>query len=313
MTITGEAAALAAALMWAVASIVFAEIGIYVRAINLNIIKGVLAGLVMILVLAIGTLTEASGCTLLSLAAIHPAHFWLLVLSGAIGIGIGDTAYFGCIRRIGPQKGLMLESAAPVMAALLAMVLFSEMLSSHSWAGILITTFGIVLVIRFSLAQERYSNSFSGLVLGVFAAFAQAAGIVLSRMVLAGGEVDPLASSLVRLVAGLSVLFCVLGIQGLFIRTSSRRTQSLLEALRLISKQQLIVKTMTAVLIGTFFALWLQQVAVRHTSAGIAQTLLGACPLFGMLIGVVQGRKQPAAVWLGLAFGLFGIGLLFIS
>jgi drug/metabolite transporter (DMT)-like permease len=236
-----------------------------------------------------------------------------LIISGAVGIGIGDTAYFGCIRKIGPQKGLMLESSAPMMAAVLAMVLFSEMLLPQAWMGILITTSGIILVIKFSLSQERYRSSINGILLGLFAAFAQAAGIVLSRMSLAGGQVDPLASSLIRLVAGLTVLFCFMFLQKLRTTDKSGQMQTLSTAIRLILKHRLIMKAVVAVLAGTFFALWLQQLSVKYTTAGVAQTLLGTCPLFGMLIGVIQGRKQPAVVWFGLALGLSGIGLLFIS
>ena len=308
----GEAAALGAALLWAAASIVFAEIGVHVRAVNLNIIKGVLACIVMIVALAGGSFAGSEGTSLSSLAAISDTHLWLLVISGAVGIGIGDTAYFGCIRRIGPQKGLMLESSAPVMAAMLAMALFSEMLPFHAWTGILITTSGIILVLRFSLSQELYRSRLDGIMLGLFAAFAQAAGIVLSRMSLAGGTVDPLASSLIRLVAGLAVLFAFLFLQRWYSPERSGQMQPLSAAIRLIIKHKLLLKTLVAVLAGTFFALWLQQLSVKYTSAGVAQTLLGTCPLFGMLIGAVQGRRQPAAVWLGLALGLTGIGLLFI-
>ena len=71
-------------------------------------------------------------------------------------------------------------------------------------------------------------------------------------------------------------------------------------------------KMVLAIFIGTFCALWLQQISVKYTSAGIAQTMLAACPLFAMLIGVTQGQKQPVSVWAGLLFGVLGISLLFL-
>ena len=308
---TGELAALSGALCWALASIFFADIGIQVRAINLNIIKGILAGLMMVITLVAGTVAGTDSLSLQTLSTIAPDKLSLLILSGVIGIAIGDSAYFGCLRRIGPQKGLMLESTAPVIAAVLALLLFNEHLLGTGWLGIWLTTVGVILVIRLSHSVRGYNNSMTGIALGLLAASAQATGIVLSRMALAGGQVEPLASSLVRLTAGLIVMGCYIVVMQLCARPAGGH-QSLVDAVRLIFHHHLSRKLMYAVFIGTFVALWLQQIAVQHTSAGIAQTLMAACPLFGMLFGVMQGQKQSAGVWFGLFLGLVGISLLFL-
>lgn len=308
---TGELAALGAAFLWAVASIIFADIGVHIKAINLNLIKGMLACGLMALILLAGSSWGAAEIHLEALFSISPKDLFLLVTSGAIGIGIGDTAYFACLRRIGPQKGLMLESTAPVIAALLAMILFREYLPFWAWSGILLTTVGVILVVRLTHSQVHYANSLIGISFGLAAAAAQATGVVLSRMALAGGEVDPLASSLLRLAAGVSALIIWLRIRTLVV-VDKNNHQPLRQAITLISRQRLTAKIMAAVFIGTFCAIWLQQIALRHTSAGIAQTLMAACPLFGMLIAFSQGQKQPAAVWAGLLLGLSGISLLFL-
>lgn len=308
---TGELAALAAAFLWAVASIIYAGIGVKINSINLNLIKGVLACGLMLVVLLLGSFLGFAETNLKSLWAIPGNKLLLLTISGVIGIGIGDTAYFGCLRRIGPQKGLMLESTAPVIAALLATIMFSEYLASSAWFGIMLTTIGVILVVRFSGSPVSHSNSVTGIFFGVIAATAQAAGMVLSRMALAGGEVDPLVSSLLRLGAGL-VALCLWLQTDRFIFSEKIRRQSVAEAVSLITRHHLVGKMLIAVIIGTFFAIWLQQISVKYTSAGIAQTLLATCPFFGMLIGVCQGQRQPAVVWAGLSFGMFGISLLFL-
>ncbi len=306
---TGELAALGAAFLWAVASIIFADITIHIKAINLNLIKGLLACVFMIALLLSGSLLGAAEIRLGSLFAISGQKLLLLVASGMIGIGIGDTAYFACLRRIGPQKGLMLESVAPVIAALLAIALFSEYLPFSAWIGILLTTIGVILVIRLSRSPLHYASSVVGILFGLAAATAQAAGVVLSRMALADGDVDPLASSLLRLAAGLFILTLWLRVRSCLSKDASKH-QPIGRAIVLISAQRLAGKMLLAVFIGTFCAIWLQQVSLRYTSAGVAQTMLAACPLFAMLIGVFQGQKQAAGVWLGLSLGLLGIGLL---
>lgn len=307
----GEISALSAACAWALATIMYAGLGSHVRSVNLNIIKGVVAGLMMVATLGFGYLVQADSVSLSSLAAIRSDHLLLLIASGIIGIGIGDSAYFGCLRRIGPQKGLMLESTAPIIAALLALVLFSEIIPQSGWLGICITTGGVILVVGLSRSQSTYPNRPLGIGLGILAAFAQATGIVLSRMALASGEIEPLASALIRLLAGLAILGCYVGLA----RTTTKINgtyQSLPDACAALVQNRLVTKLITAVFIGTFLALWLQQTAVRYTSAGIAQALLATCPLFGMLIGSLQGQKQSLAVWGGLALGLTGIALLFV-
>ena len=308
----GEVAALSAAFLWALASIIFAHIGIHIRAINLNLMKGCVACTIMITLLLAGSLLGTGEVKIGTLLTIPTTKIMLLLASGAIGIGIGDTAYFACLRRIGPQKGLMLESFAPVIAAVLAILLFQEYLQTTAWCGILLTTLGVILVVHLTQAQAHYTHSVVGILFGLIAATAQATGVVLSRMALADGEVEPLASSLLRLGAGLLIL--VVWLQLRRGRSSGDTThQTIGQAMALIRRHQLVGKLMSAIFMGTFCAIWLQQIALRYTSAGITQTLLASCPLFGMLIAVYQGQRQPLAVWGGLLLGLVGITLLFLG
>lgn len=309
--VIGEISALSAACAWALATIMYAAIGNQIRSVNLNLIKGLLASLMMTATLGFGSLVQAESVSLSSLLAIASGDMLLLIASGTIGIGIGDSAYFACLRRIGAQKGLMLESTAPIIAALLALVLFSEIIALSGWIGILMTTASVIVVVGLSRSQARYPNQPAGIGLGLLAALAQATGIVLSRMALASGEIEPLASALVRLLSGLAFLGCYLILFRLFAKRGNNH-QSLPEACATLMRNRLHTKLLGAVFIGTFLALWLQQLGVKHTSAGIVQTLLATCPLFGMLIGSFQGQKQSLAVWGGLAMGLTGISLLFV-
>ena len=308
---TGELAALAAAFLWAIASILFAGVGSRIRAVNLNIFKGAIRALAMLIMLILGSIFNLGSLDINSLFSLQQRDFLLLCLSGFIGIGAGDTFYFACLRRIGPQKGLMLESAAPILAALLALLLFGEMLSLLSWAGIALTSAGVVLVIRWSQSSLEYRTTLTGVLFGLLAALCQAAGIVLSRKVLLAGTVEPLASGLIRLTAALSMLLCWQLIRSIFFHRSSQQ-QHLREAIYIVVSNNLSGKLLLAIGLGTFLAIWLMQLSVALTSAGITQTLLATCPLFGMIIGRLQGYKQPAVVWFGLATGIVGIALLFL-
>jgi drug/metabolite transporter (DMT)-like permease len=308
---TGEFAALAAALLWALASILFADAGRYVKAINLNIVKGSVGAAVMVIALLTGTLFGAQTLNFSSLLSLSENDLLLLCLSGLIGIGAGDTAYFACLRRIGPQKGLMLESSAPIMAALLALLLYNEYLSSPAWLGICVTTLGVVMVVRNTAAPFAYRTTLAGVGFGILAAFCQATGIVISRKVLLSGNVEPLTSGLVRLAAALVLLVIWINVRARFTRRSASY-QSFRLGCRLIIQHKLTLKLLLAISLGTFLAIWLMQLSVRHTSAGVTQTLLATCPLFGMVYGCLQGQKQPFSVWIGLFAGITGVVFLFL-
>lgn len=307
----GELAALTAALLWAIASILFAGVGRHIQAIHLNLVKGVLSCLMILVVLGIGSLLPLQSFNLASLTAISPHGLVLLAISGIIGIGAGDTAYFACLRRVGPQNGLMLESTAPIIAALLALLLFQEILGNIAWSGILLTTIGVIMVVRWSQSAYGYAPNLSGILLGLLAAFCQATGIVLSRQALLDSQVEPLASALVRLFSALCIIVVWLALRRLF---SARKTvyQSVGETVNLLVEKQLIVRVTMAIFLGTFLGIYLMQVSVKYTSAGITQTLLATSPLFGILLARMRGQGQRPLVWLGLLLGIVGIGLLFL-
>lgn len=311
--ISGELSALTAALFWAIASIYYADIGKRTGALNLNLIKGLAAIALMVITLAVGSLAGIASIGFETIRTISPTGWTLLFASGLVGISIGDTAYFACLKRIGPQKGLMLESTAPLIAAVLALLFYAEYLSLSSWGGIALTTLGVILVVRLTNSSNHYHNSLSGILFGLLAAGSQAAGIVLSRMALDGQGIEPLAGALIRLSAGVLALIIWLSLKkivGPRVKIGDS-TISLNRALVILREKGVLLQLGIAVILGTYLAIWLQQLAVKHTSAGSAQALLGTCPLFGILIAVRQGYSQPKVVWLGLTLGISGVFLLF--
>jgi len=105
----GEFAALAAAFLWAAATLLFGKLGRQLSPLVLNLIKGVFAvvfiGVTIAARYSFGTDT---GDVDLPIDAIL-----YLILSGGIGIGLGDTAYFSAINALGARRALLLETLAP--------------------------------------------------------------------------------------------------------------------------------------------------------------------------------------------------------
>lgn len=106
----GEIAAISAALVWAIATWIYGQFSHKFSAMQMNIIKGVVASAMMLMVLPLFPADSIS---------ITPKHALILGISGVIGIAIGDSAYFASLKRIGPNNTLLLESLAPPLSGFL--------------------------------------------------------------------------------------------------------------------------------------------------------------------------------------------------
>ncbi|MEM8673999.1 MAG: DMT family transporter [Cyanobacteria bacterium P01_G01_bin.67] len=288
----GEIAALSAALLWAVSSVVYSRLGLRITPLQLNLYKGLIAIAMILITLLIQreTFTDLSAIT-----------FGLLFLSGVIGIGLGDTAYFAALNSLGTRRTLLLETASPPMGALLALVFIGEALTTSAWYGILITILGIAWVISERNPLDRVSISRQGIIWGISAAIAQATGAVISRYALTQSEITPLASTLIRLIGGTVIVL------GLILMPVTKQT---------VIKWQLSWRSFGIIAIAafgsTYLGIWLQQTSLKFAPTGIAQTLLATSPLFILPIVALQGEKISWRAILGVGIALGGIALMFI-
>lgn len=289
----GELAALGAALIWAIASVVYTSVGRQLSPLLLNLVKGLIAiGFLLLTLLITGELFPAVSPTALG---------WLLA-SGAIGIGFGDTAYFAALNHLGARRALVLEALAPPLAAVLALVFLQERLPLAAWLGIVLTIFGVVWVVveRTPDAIQAQPDPLKGIGCGLLAALGQASGAVLSRAALAGSEINPLWSTFIRLAAGVLILLVWLVIR--------RCSPQALKPLR--SSRLLAIVTLTA-FASTYLAIWLQQISLKYAATGIAQALSATSPLFVIPIAIWAGEKVSLRAILGVLVAISGIGFLF--
>ncbi len=298
MTVRGELAALAGAMIWAIASVVYSHLGQRLSPLVLNLVKSGLAILMLVLTLAV--LQQP-------LAATSSTPVLLLLLSGAIGIGLGDTAFFGCINRLGARRALLMEALAPPLTALLALLTLHEYLQAIAWWGIALTVAGVTWVIAertrpatLSLPMDAPPSQWRvGVALGVLAALGQAVGAVLSRAALATTDISPLWSTVLRLVAGVFVLSLGVG-----------RQPHLLRELKWLRSPKVLRTLVFVAFAGTYLGIWLQQTALKFTAAGIAQSLGATSPLFVLPLALRLGEPLSVRAWLGVLIALAGIWLL---
>jgi drug/metabolite transporter (DMT)-like permease len=289
----GEFAALGAAFLWAASSSVYALLGQRIPPLQLNLIKGLIAIALIFLTLIIGS-QKLPEFNLLPVS--------LLLLSGAIGIGLGDTAYFSALNHLGARRTLLLETLAPPMTAVLALIVLGERLNAVAWCGILLTIVGVAWVIteRTVSLVVNSNNPMQGIVWAILAAIAQAGGAVLSRFALIESDISPLWSTLLRLIGGCAIV--------LFLLLSPRLRQGV-EGVQWTGR--LIGIIVLTAFGSTYLGIWLQQTSLKFAPAGIAQTLTATSPLFVLPIAFWLGDKISFRAVLGVFVAVVGIGILF--
>lgn len=298
----GEMAALTAAFLWAAATLMFGALGRQLAPLVLNGVKGIFAVGFIVMTLAVRQAESEASLNLLHLPLQATAY---LLLSGVVGIGLGDTAYFGAINTLGARRSLLLETLAPPVTAVLAWAFLAEKLSVISILGIGLTLMGIAWVISERVPGSEQVKWGAGLKVALLAVFCQAAGAVLSRAALADTAVDPLWSTLLRLLAGLAFMGVLAVLQPH--RLGEYRQHLSLSALK---RPSLLGGVALAAFFGTYLGIWLQQIALKYTAAGIAQALLATSPLFVLPMAAVLGDRISLRATLGAAIALGGVWIL---
>lgn len=294
---SGAVAAILGALLWAVASSIFERAGKKIVPVELNLIKGILA--LVFIGFSLWITGEAFENISLKSAL-------LLMTSGIIGIGLGDTAYFRSLDALGARKALLIGSVSPAVTTIIAMIFLNETLSVQAWIGIVVTIAGITWVISEQASNNNHQDRrhvVQGVLFGLIATLGQSIGAVLSRSVLSQTEVSPLQSNLLRLSAGVIFLTIWIIVSKIRIGGWTKLEKPRATAAQLVS----------ATFLGTFLGMWSQQIAFKLTQVGIAQTLSSTSPLFILPISLLGGEKISARAVLGALVAVVGILLLFMA
>ncbi|TMP83764.1 EamA family transporter [Pseudoalteromonas phenolica] len=292
----GEIAAISAAIVWASSTIIYKRFSHHLSPLQLNVSKGIIACTLMLLILLIMPSSP--------FPQLASSWAWLIV-SGILGIAIGDSAYFAALRNIGPARTLVIESLAPAIAGVLNIVLLGVWLNSLAWLGIFITTMGVLIAIKpkHPLPSVEQSIYIKGVAFALIAATCQAAGMVMSKGAMNAEQIGSLWAAFIRLFSGTLAVACVVAVL---------KDQHLKQAITLqgISQKHWLF---AAVFFGTFIGLWLQLISVKHTDPAIAQTIFATAPLMVMTIGAL--RKEPITknMILGGLIAFSGVALLVLS
>lgn len=250
----------------------------------------------------LGVYVLASG----SWRELQPEALWSLLLSGFIGIFVGDTLLFTCLNRVGPRRSGILFALNAPMAALLGWLVLGEQLSGKAIAGIGLTLSGVLLAILFGKRKAQLHEwenvkgpLWIGVLLGLLAALSQAVGSLIARPVMATG-IDPLAASMLRV--GIAAI-CLTALTSLPIQAVKPKTRL---------TPALFVQTAATGLIALAFGMTLLLFALSGGKVGIVSTLSATTPVIILPLLWLKTREVPApGAWAGAALVVAGMALMF--
>jgi drug/metabolite transporter (DMT)-like permease len=290
----GETLALASAVVWAVAVILFRISGKDVHPIGLNLFKNLFALLLLLAVMPVlhkplfpdATLTQTG----------------LLLLSGFLGIAVSDTLFFMSLNIVGASLAAIVDCFYSPFVIILSYVFLSERLNGWQLSGVLLIITAVLTIARKSRGEdERISRKdlIRGIILGVLAMLFVAVGIVLVKPMLAG--VGIFWATGVRLVGG------TLGVLA-FLLLHPKRREVLLPLLDLSNWKVMV----PASFLGSFLSLLFWMGGMKFAFASVAAILNQMNTIFIFILAAVF-LKEKATPWKIVAVVLAFIGAFLAS
>lgn len=304
MAYFGEFAALLTAVFWTVTSMAFESAGKKVGALSVNLIRLVIAFFIYCIY------TQITRGMWFPFDAGSERWIWL-ILSGLIGFVIGDLFLFQAFIIVGARISMLLMALTPVFTAFISYFILGEVLSFLNWVGIIVTISGISMVI---LKREnaitssnipirrRLTSTYSirGILFALGGAVGQAIGLVLSKKGM--GDYDAFAASQIRVLTGIAGLAILL----LFLKRYHRVREAL--------KNRAAMKSIS---LGSFFGPFLgvsfSLLAIQHTKAGIASTIMAIVPVLIIPPAIIFFKEKVN--WkeiTGSAIAVLGVTVFFL-
>ena len=289
---------LLAALSWSISTLIYAKFGENQNPLILNFVKGVAGSLFLLATLLILGEYQFDSKT----PGLLP-----LVLSGIIGIALGDSAFFLAMNRCGSTLTASLQCLTPPLVAFLAFLFLGESLDILQWIGIIVSSSCTVGLIYSKSNSYQQSHSFGkrslryGVFWAVLAALCQAIGILVAKDSL--GHVTAFQGAFYRIFPSTVLLGCLV-VMGMYL---GRMTKIKVNIKRVSYPIQLCL----ASFVGTYLGLFFMTLGLKWSDAGISTALASSYPVWITLIQTLVFKEAFRPIsWIYLAGSVGGIFLV---
>ncbi len=283
----GIAAALGSAASWAVGSILFKQLGERISPLAMTLAKGsvsvVFLGLTFIF-------TKYEG--------VERQPLLLLILSGLLGISLGDTFFFEALQDLGPHALVLLLMLGQVFTVVLAVLFLGETLTLPAWTGIVLVVLGISVVLSTKLSSEKQASGLRGIAFGLLAVLCMSVSIVIAKKGLE--SISAMEATFIRMLSG-TLGMLVFGLA----------THRLGRWVIPFQDIKLVSLFLVSVCIVTFGGFWLSLVSIKYVDLAIANTLNSTEPLFILpLAAIFLREKMTMGALVGTVLTISGIVVL---
>ena len=234
----------------------------------------------------------------------------LLGLSGAVGLFIGDTAYYASMNRLGPRIAGILFATNAVFSAIAGIIFYGDTFTLRSALGTLLVFAGVITAIYFADGNKKADHAAgteftktsvaAAVAFGLIAGLCQSAGTAILKPMMSRGT-DPVAASSIRMATGF-LLHLLLLWSGFHLAKPLHSVNRRIVFL-------IIANTVLALGIGMTCCLK----AIDNGNIGIAAVLSACQPVILVpLLWLFYKRKPVMTDWLSALLVTSGTAAIFI-
>lgn len=293
MNYLGELSALLTAILWSGTSIAFSSAAEKIGSLQLNINRMIFASLFLISAISImGYKFDLSN-----------SQFANLIISGIIGLVIGDSFLFKSYQMIGARISMLLMALSPAMSAILAFIFLNETISFLGILGILVTISGIALVVLERNANSKYQITTMGIVYGLLGAMGQAGGLIFAKYAFNEGHITGFIATFIRVFSSVIIFLPIM-----LMLKKYKNPFKLFN-----SNKSALSVTLVGTILGPFLGITFSLIAVENTKVGIAATLMSTMPIIMLpMVKYIYKEKLSWRAITGAIIAVGGVALIFL-
>ncbi len=275
----GIISAFGAAISWTYACFIWRSQTEKYKSIDINLVKNVIAFLIFLpAFINIHIFTDLKS-------------FLILLLSGVIGIGLGDTFYIKSLQVIGTRKTLSIETLSPLLAALSGEIFINENLALRSYIGIVIISISLFILLRQrtnllinNLTNITEENNLKIFIFPLLSVLCAVLGGLLSRIVFLERDLSPFQTTEIRLLGAIIFLITIKNFRvNFFLKRLDKNAQK---------------RFLLSIFLGTNLGILLQQIVFKTLPLGIGWTLLSTSPVISLFFAT----KEEGQITKGIIF-----------
>ena len=281
----GDFYAILTALCWSCGVIFFEIAGRVLNSLQISLLKNIVGvlGFISFIILQGDPFPDFIG-----------QEYFILIISGIIGVAIGDIFFLASLRRIGSSLSAIVSTGYTISIFILAFLMFGEVISFISYIGGVLVILGVVIGTIDRDLDRTPKEILYGVSFGLLANLCTAYSVLLLRPIMDVHPVVPIA--LVRFSIGMIIsAFGILYLNG---KLALRET-----ILKGFSNYNLLA----GAFFGTFLSVIFWLAGFKYTLAGRAAIYNQLSTIFIILLAsVFLNQQMTKRKWVAVSLALMG-------